>query len=180
MFYVTIDSDGMPTGFYNEQIHGNNIPADAFEISYDDWMLFNNNSGKYGFINGSIEELPEKKETLEEVLKLKLAQLAQLRYEQETSGITFSNYKIATDRESVFILNSALNSVKNGYTESIEWKSESGEFVSLGLVELDAIANQVFNHIQNCFKNENILKQQILASTDIESINEFDINVGWM
>jgi len=37
MKYATIDANGLPTGFYSKEVHGDKIPADAIEISDKDW-----------------------------------------------------------------------------------------------------------------------------------------------
>jgi len=34
----TIDAKGLPTGIYDSSIHGSDIPADAVDISRDDWL----------------------------------------------------------------------------------------------------------------------------------------------
>lgn len=36
MIWATLDDDGRPTGFYDERIHGDAIPAEAVEISEED------------------------------------------------------------------------------------------------------------------------------------------------
>lgn len=40
MIYATFSSDGSPTGFYIPEIHGENIPAGAIEISEADYQKY--------------------------------------------------------------------------------------------------------------------------------------------
>lgn len=53
MRYATIDSAGLPTGFYSDDVHVN-IPADAVIISDDDWRA--HISGDLRRWNGSVWE----------------------------------------------------------------------------------------------------------------------------
>lgn len=50
--YVTLDPDGVPTGFYRSDIHGNNIPSAALEITQDVWQECIDNQGTRCFIDG--------------------------------------------------------------------------------------------------------------------------------
>ncbi len=46
MKYAVINEDGTPSGFYAPEIHGEAIPADAVEISEEQWLEFTRNSGR--------------------------------------------------------------------------------------------------------------------------------------
>ncbi|MFC0245834.1 hypothetical protein ACFOLL_12540 [Falsochrobactrum ovis] len=43
--FASFDSNGLPVAFYSGDIHGENIPTGAVEISHNDWLEFINNSG---------------------------------------------------------------------------------------------------------------------------------------
>lgn len=46
--------DGFPKGFYSEELHGDNIPADAIEITDEQWLELINNQGMRRFVNGQV------------------------------------------------------------------------------------------------------------------------------
>jgi hypothetical protein len=53
MKYATLDKNGLPTGFYSDDIH-ENIPTDAIEITDEQWIECINNSGARQFVNGTL------------------------------------------------------------------------------------------------------------------------------
>ena len=46
--------DGFPTAFYDRDLHGDNIPADAIEITDEQWLELINNQGMRRFVNGQV------------------------------------------------------------------------------------------------------------------------------
>ena len=54
MKFAVIDGDGFPIAFYASDVHGTNIPADATEISDDQWREFIDNPGLRQFIDGNV------------------------------------------------------------------------------------------------------------------------------
>ena len=54
--FVTFDNDGFPTAFYPEDIHGENIPAGAVEITEAQWHEFLDNQAARRWVDGKIEE----------------------------------------------------------------------------------------------------------------------------
>jgi hypothetical protein len=53
MKYTILDANGLPTAFYSDDIH-ENIPADAIEITDEQWLECINNSGTRQFVNGTL------------------------------------------------------------------------------------------------------------------------------
>ncbi|MNE05795.1 hypothetical protein D3C80_983690 [compost metagenome] len=48
--------DGFPKGFYSDELHGDNIPAEAIEITDEQWLELINNQGMRRFVNGVVVE----------------------------------------------------------------------------------------------------------------------------
>jgi len=46
MKYVIFDENGFPKAFYSPDIHGDNIPEEAIEITEEQWLEFINNQGR--------------------------------------------------------------------------------------------------------------------------------------
>lgn len=53
MKYAILDKNGLPTAFYSDDIH-ENIPADAIEITDEQWLECLNNQGARQFVNGAL------------------------------------------------------------------------------------------------------------------------------
>lgn len=108
MKYAVFDEKGFPKGFYSNDIHGDNIPKEAIQITDEQWQEFISNQGrrKWDFeTNSVIEYNPEDELTLEDWKERKRKEIAQARYEAETGGLTFEDGTIiATDRESQSLL----------------------------------------------------------------------------
>lgn len=44
-YYAAFDNDGLPTAFYSNEFHGENIPSDVVLITEDQWLELINNAG---------------------------------------------------------------------------------------------------------------------------------------
>ncbi len=108
--------------------------------------------------------------TLERAKRIKLDALAEWRYQREVQGIVVGGAPIRTDRESQATITSALISLREGLTSAIEWKTASGVFVSLGLAQMQAIAQAVVAHVQSCFSAEAQIAPIIEQAETIEAV----------
>lgn len=67
MIYGKFDATGKPTGFYLPEIHGDNIPAEAVEISEDDYEKYIQEQGRW-VRNASGIAVPTDQPTQDEIL----------------------------------------------------------------------------------------------------------------
>jgi len=69
MKYAVFDENGFPKAFYDKAIHGDNIPAEAIEITEEQWQEFINNQGrrKWDFENKRVVEYTPPPPSFEEV-----------------------------------------------------------------------------------------------------------------
>lgn len=176
--FATFNEQGLPTGFYNTEIH-NIIPELAIEISKEDWETFVTYPNKYRLNNNKIEEIPIPEPTISELKNFKLKEISNLRYKIETGGILVNGISIKTDRESQFQITSIYLAMKNGLiTSTIDFKNSTG-WANLNFEDLETIANQVCAHVQKCFSNEKVLSEKVLSLKSKSAVENFDINVGW-
>jgi hypothetical protein len=111
--------------------------------------------------------------TLESVKAAKLAELANWRYQREISGVMLGGARIKTDRESQATVSGAYSSLKDGLITSVDWKADNGQWITIGLLEMTAIAQAVSTHVQSCFSAEKLLSEEITALTTIEAVQAF-------
>lgn len=45
---------GFPTAFYDRDLHGDNVPAEAVEITDEQWLELINHQGERRFVNGQV------------------------------------------------------------------------------------------------------------------------------
>lgn len=101
------------------------------------------------------------------------SQLAALRYEKETSGITLaSGVEIATDRQTQSILSAAYNRAKVDPAFSVDWKGANG-WITLTAEMIIYIGDKVFSYVQACFSHERELSELL------DQDSSTDITVGW-
>ena len=119
---------------------------------------------------GEIAPLSSGPMTLESAKAAKLAEIANWRFQRETSGIVFNGVRIKTDRESQATITGALTALSQGLVSSVEWKADNGQWIQLGLTEMTAIARAVATHVQQCFSLEKSYVDQVNAATTIEEV----------
>jgi hypothetical protein len=117
--------------------------------------------------------------TLDELRALKLAELANHRWERETGGTTFNGMPVATDAVSQTKYIGAVVGAQIDPDAVINWKMADGAFVPLDAQAITAVAMAVRAHVQACFDNEADLKAQIEATSTAEKIAAVDLNIGW-
>jgi len=122
----------------------------------------------------TITEIP-----IEEIRNKKLKELAQKRWEIETSGIELGDSVILTDRESQAQINGAYSAAKNGVSTELDFKATTG-WIKLTAQEMIYIGEAVYNHVQNCFKKEKLHYDNITKNlqTALEIV-DYNIEEGW-
>ena len=106
---------------------------------------------------------------IEKLKQMKLAEIAHMRWQAETSGITINEVEIATDRESQGLLTGTVLPAQNNPQYEVNWKAKNGWAV-LDAATILAIADAVRNHVQACFDREKDLQDQIEAATTVDEV----------
>jgi len=115
---------------------------------------------------------------LAELRQTRLNELAALRYQHETAGITLNGMTIETDRQSQALITGAWSFSQLNPAALIDWKGVTG-WVQIDAAAISAIAGAVATHVQACFSNERVLSEAIAAATTVEALNAIDLTVGW-
>lgn len=107
--------------------------------------------------------------------------LAAKRWQIETGGANIDGNEFATDRESQTKYTAVAVAISQAdpMTWSINWKTNSGMFVSLNAQQMMGIINCVLNHVQNSFNKEYEIQQAIDSCTTVEEILAIDLDAGW-
>jgi hypothetical protein len=121
-------------------------------------------------VKGNFEVTEAAPVTLESTKTEKLQEIASWRYNREVAGITLNGSKIKTDRESQAMITAAFISISQGLVTSVDWKSDNGVWLTLGLPEMSAIAGAVASHVQQCFTLEKLYVNMVAAATTIEDV----------
>jgi len=130
MKYVIFDEQGLPKAFYSRDIHGDNIPEEAIEITEDQWLEFINNHGerKWDFENKKVIEYTPPPPSLDVLkqqelhrLKKELQNFIYSHYNQGTQASFIALYQPAKEQNNTEVLTQIqkvwdwINSVLNYY-----------------------------------------------------------------
>jgi len=93
MKYAIFDEHGFPQAFYSPDIHGDKIPAEAIEITDEQWLEFINNQGRrrWDFEKKEVVPYVPSSPPLDELKQQKLRQL-----KQELQDFIYSHYDQGT------------------------------------------------------------------------------------
>lgn len=175
-------------GFYDSSIHGDNIPADAVEITNEDHAALMQGQSA-GLAIGADENghpvliIPPAL-TLAETVTKKKAALASYRYDKEIGGITMANgMTVATDdRSKGLIAGSRLDTIADP-TILTNFKADSG-WIQIDATTVALISSAVAAHVRTCFDVEKAHCDGLdalaaLPETIPADIDAYDITTGW-
>jgi hypothetical protein len=169
-------------GFYDSELHGENIPDGAVEITAEEHTALLSGQAQGKPIKADAHGRPFNEEppprTLPKAKADKLTALATKRYEVETGGVTVGGVTIMTDAVSQAKLTGAWLRVQRKPSASIRWKGRDG-WVTVGKAEIEALVDAVSDHVQTCFDKEYAHSEVITALTTIASVDAYDIETGW-
>lgn len=140
------------------------------------WSSVVNDYIQYGYIKSAetpivgkfyIEAEQTTKQHLIDVIGSKLAEH---RYNKEVSGSKYETYEVLTDRESQATITSTIVALQAGLLASVNFKFKNG-WKELDAVEFVKVATSISNHVNNCFKAEELTIRTLEALT-IEELNE--------
>jgi hypothetical protein len=114
--------------------------------------------------------------TLDGAKRAKLEEIANWRWVRETSGVVFHGVRIKTDRESQALINGAFASMQAGLITSVDWKAANGQWLTIGLPEMTAIAQVVATHVQTAFSMERQFMDQVAAATTFEDVQAITLS----
>ncbi len=156
-------------GVQGDNFRASNIKPEFYELVTTDSIPSDYQGHHYTYTDSTWTRTPA---GLASAKIAKLAELAALRYEKETAGITIPGSVIRTDRQSQALLTGAWTAAQMNPDISIDWKGENG-WTTLNKAQITAIAGAVITHVQACFTREKVLAA--LITTDVNT----DITTGW-
>jgi hypothetical protein len=112
------------------------------------------------------------------ILDQKLQELAQYRFNRETSPIYLNGMAIQMDRESRNVLMSAFVILSANIVQTIAWKAMNG-WIDIDLTIIGPIAYIVTTYIKLVFEQERYHDQTMSDITDIHTLVDYDFTTGW-
>lgn len=115
-----------------------------------------------------------------DLLARRRAELAALRWQCETAGVTIGGMTIRTDRDSQSLIDSMHRSLADGVIDTVSFKPASGDTVVADLATATAIRSAVVLHVQACrtCEAEHAAALDALAA-DPAVIADYDFGTGW-
>lgn len=111
-------------------------------------------------------------------------ELSDYRYNQENSGIVYSNNIFATDRQSRVNYIGAVTQAASNSAYTVRWKAisletEESDFVTLTSNDVINIYNYGIDYITKCFDKEDTLIIEINQANSINTLIAIDIANNW-
>lgn len=103
-------------------------------------------------------------------LEQKKALNASARYAKEISGVDYNGHLILTEREDINILHSAMEKIRRGLINEIEWKCGDGSYLVLNSSNIDEIEILVLTHIQGSFAKEKYYNDLIDQGIEVDFV----------
>lgn len=114
---------------------------------------------------------------LAQLREWKLAELAHFRWLKQRTGVTFNGtFQVPADRETVTDLFATRQLTPEGAT--VLWKA-NGQFMQLGVDQIDALLAQLRAHMQLCYDREAKVVPQIRLIEDKAAMKAFDVAQHW-
>ncbi|AZO58974.1 DUF4376 domain-containing protein [Mesorhizobium sp. M1A.F.Ca.IN.022.06.1.1] len=114
------------------------------------------------------------------VRDLKLAALADKRWQVETGGIVVGGAPVRTDANSQAKITGAVALFQNDPgLDTIDWEAQPGVWVTLDAASITAIGIAVGRHVQACFSRARTLSEEIMAAANLAALDGIDIDAGW-
>ncbi|MCF4098607.1 DUF4376 domain-containing protein [Maritalea mediterranea] len=102
------------------------------------------------------------------------------REEVENSGFIYNGVPVKTTRSAQNMLANTINGLKNKPEGTIvKWEASPGMFVPFDLPALEALSDEVFDHVNSTFLRKEQLFNQIDAAQTEAELDAIDINSGW-
>ena len=172
MKYATVDTNGNPTAFYDSEIHKNNIPEDAVEISDIDWQSHINGQRKVydSETEAWIDYVPSETEVLNQAKEAKLAEIKSA-YETEISAdIQYMGTTFQADKKSQDIITKVLAASGGTLPTGFYWLDSSNNKITMTYDDLQGLANAILLRNQQLFDKYQTLKQQISSATTVDEL----------
>lgn len=106
----------------------------------------------------------------EEIKRQKKVANSAARYAKETSGVDYEGHLILTEREDINIFNSAMEKIRRGLVEAIEWKCGDGSYLTLTTDNISDIEILILTHIQGSFAKEKYYNDLIDQGIEVKLI----------
>lgn len=166
---------GKLLGWYDEQIHGSNIPQPVLEVSDDIWQeaIVNN----YNFVDVENKRLSYKDfRSLDELKQAKKRQ-AEAEYSRRSQQpveytINGTTYTFQADDRAQDIIAKVIATAPDGFTT--DWLDIDNKSISVTLADLKGLAGAILTRNEALFQKKVAIKRMIDQAGSKEDLNAID------
>ena len=147
----------------------------AFEIGPDGIHCSDAQADKLASIVASYTDA----DALKHVLDTRLAELADIRWQHETSTFLVGGIPISADDRGKILITAAADLARREEQKTFQFKADDGQFLTLDGAAIIAIYSAMASHVQACFSNEASLASKLTAAVSIDELRSIDLTQGW-
>jgi hypothetical protein len=166
MKYAILDTNGLPTAFYSDDIH-ENIPTEAIAITDEQWLECINNPGARQFVNGTLVAYTAPI-TLEQAKASKLAEVLKDYESANQEPIAYMNTTFQADYKSQDMVSKALSA--GSVTSDFYWLDANNNKVPMTYAQLQGLAVLLLERTQANFDNLQTKKAAINTAKTVKQV----------
>ena len=110
---------------------------------------------------------------LEQFKAEKIAELANVRWQEETRGYIYKGHEFHSDRESQNRVFQAYMASLSDPNFTVTWKTKTG-WLEMTASDFITLYNEFQAFLQGLYQKEKALQEQVKAATTIEELNEIE------
>lgn len=129
-----------------------------------------------------INENFQLRQSLDDLKKMKIIELEQIRNEVMVSNIIVDNHEYFADDKSILLLHQCITMEGLGIQSIFprDWILADGSLLKVSFDDIKALAVAISGRKDRAYGNYIALMTTINAAQDKESLNKIDINQGWI
>jgi len=178
MKYAIFDEQGFPKAFYSPDIHGDNIPKEAIEITDEQWQEFISNQGKrkWDFEKKEVVPYEPPPPSLDELKQQKKAGIKRAFEEELKKGyLTSFGFKVDSKLDDLNNFDVTLKFAEMAGMTSVTIRDYDNITRTLTFDEFKQMCVELGQHIQQQFQKKWDLQAQVDEVTTEEELN----NISW-
>jgi hypothetical protein len=175
MKYATLDTNGLPTAFYSDDVN-ENIPTDAIEITDDQWLECINNNGQRCFKNGVLVPyvatvtLAQAQTAQISTLQAAYQQAIQAPVSYTSKGGVTKTYQAdpgsVANLQNMLLAFSATQTVPSGFY----WVAVDNTQVPFTYADMQGLAQTFGEQGASAFQHLQTQKAAVLAATTVSAV----------
>ena len=167
--YAIFSKEGLPQGFYDKEIHGENIPQEAIEITEEQWKEFVENQGlrKWNFNTKKVVKYTPtiSLNDLKDIKKQEIKQAFINIITNSSMTSTILNVEVNFGTEHLANVQNLINYLEDNELTTTQFRTYDNTFIEINLDQLKSLEKEMITYAIQLREKKWELEQQIDSAT---------------